>query len=352
MPPLLHNEVYFHDNKEKTETFVKVIFRDNDDSRSKVVPDYPRPRPNDGRPKLAISQELYDAELCQNIKDLPRRKASGPDDIPNEAIQLGGDPLRYHLLRCFQVCLKLGYHPAIFKDSILIMSRKSGREPHLPKSWRPIVLLSCIGKLLEKIVALRMVAALKDRLVSTQFGGRSTTEALQFMLAIVYGAWSKSPPKVVTLLALDISGAYDNMDRAKLLERLVDESMPDWIIGFNRSFLSNRRARFHMPGYKSDSIGLQTGIPQGSPLSPILFLIYASPLMHVSLSDMKDSKGGFCDVKVYTFSFVDDTYLIAVSKSYERNCRALAAIHNRLLEIARPLSITFGPEKYDLMHFR
>lgn len=76
-------------------------------------------------------------------------------------------------------------------------------------------------------MALRIVAALKDRFVSTQFGGRSTTEALQFMLAIVYVAWSDSRPRVVTLLALDISGAYDNVDRAELLKRLVDESMPD-----------------------------------------------------------------------------------------------------------------------------
>lgn len=232
------------------------------------------------------------------------------------------------------------------------MARKSGKQANLPKSWRPIALLSCIGKLLEKVVAVRMVAALKDRLVSAQFGSRSTTEALQFMLNIVYGAWSESRPRVVTLLALDISGAYDNVDRAVLLQRLVDESMPDWIIGFNRSFLSNRRACFHMPGYKSDGLGLQTGIPQGSPLSPILFLIYASPLMAVSTSQLVDSQGGLSGVNIYTFSFVDDTYLIATSDSYERNCRALAVMHKRLQDIARPLSITFGPEKYDLMHFK
>ncbi|KAL6362501.1 hypothetical protein LRP88_03784 [Fusarium phalaenopsidis] len=194
------------------------------------------------------------------------------------------------------------------------MARKSAREPRLPKSWRPIALLSCMGKLLEKILALGMVAALKDRFVSTQFGGRSTTEALQFMLVIVYGAWSESSPRAVTLLALDISGAYDDVDRAELLKRLVDESMPDWIIAFNRSFLSNRRVRFHMTGYKSDSIGLQTGIPQGSPLSLILFPIFASPLMGVFLREKKDSKGRLGDVKAYTFSFVDDTYLIAVQK--------------------------------------
>lgn len=230
------------------------------------------------------------------------------------------------------------------------MARKSGRDPCYPKSWRPIALLSCIGKLLEKIVALRMVAALKDRFKSTQFGGRSTTEALQFMLTIVYGAWSESRPRVVTLLALDISGAYDNVDRAELLKRLVDESMPDWIIAFNRSFLSNRRARFHMPGYKSDSIGLQAGIPQGSPLSPILFLIFAAPLMEVSW-DIEHLRGSLRKAKVYTFSYVDDTYLIAVSDSYKDNCRGLEIIHRKLQHVARPLSIAFGPEKYNLMHF-
>ncbi|UPK92752.1 hypothetical protein LCI18_003687 [Fusarium solani-melongenae] len=213
------------------------------------------------------------------------------------------------------------------------MARKSGRDPCEPKSWRPIALLSCIGKLVEKIVALRMVAALKDRLKSTQFGGKSTTEALQFMLAIVYGAWSDSRLRVVTLLALDISGAYDNVDRAELLKRLVDESMPDWIIAFNRSFLSSRRACFHMPGYKSDSIGLQT-----------------APLLKVSW-DTKSLTGSVAKARVCTFSYVDDTYLIAVSDSYEDNWRALKIMHRKLQHVARPLGISFGFEKYKLMHF-
>lgn len=63
VPPLLHDGEYHHDDKGKVETFVKVIFRANDDSRSKVVPDHPRPRPADGRPKLDISQDLEDEEL-------------------------------------------------------------------------------------------------------------------------------------------------------------------------------------------------------------------------------------------------------------------------------------------------
>ncbi|KAF4450189.1 zinc knuckle, partial [Fusarium albosuccineum] len=354
VPPLLHEGRYYHQDKEKTTLIEKTMFRANENPDSKVVQDLPPGSDSEGRRQLFVSQDLDDEELRLLIKNLPKGKACGPDEIPYEAIQLGGDLLRFHLLRGFKACLEHGVHPDAFKDSNIVMLRKAGKPAHLPKSWRPIALLPCMGKLLEKIVALRMVAALKHSLPATQFGGRSTTEALQYMVNIIYGAWSKSTPQVVTLLALDISGAYNNVDRAKLLKMLVDKGMPKWIIEFIRSFLSNNTAAFHIPGYKSDRVYINTGIPQGSPLSPILFLLFASPLLKdLPLGKHRnDVKGNYLNAEVFCFSFVDDTYLIAVSNSYEANCRALTLMHDKVGNIARPLDILFGPDKYDLMHFR
>ncbi|KAM5349199.1 hypothetical protein ACJ41O_009022 [Fusarium nematophilum] len=335
VPPLSYDGKIWVDDKDKLSIFEKTLFRENDNPSSKA--------------------DLSDEELCSLIKDLPTRKAAGPDEIPNEAIKLGQEPLRYHLLRLFNACFKMAYHPAQFKDSILIMARKPDKAPEDPNSWRPIALMPCISKLMEKIVAARILAALKEKLrllPATQFGGRSTTEALQYLLNIVYTAWSLD--KLVTILCGDLSGAYNNVDRDKLLKILVDKGMPAWVIDFIRSFLSDRRASFRFPGLVSESKPLKTGIPQGSPLSPILFLLFASPLLE-SPALRKTSvtvNGTKRPVHAHVFSFVDDTYFIAVSDSFETNCKALEELHDQVQSAAKPLGIIFGPKKYDVMHFK
>ncbi|KAF5004651.1 hypothetical protein FDECE_8864 [Fusarium decemcellulare] len=321
VPPLFHKQIMRTTPEEKFEAIEESLFRSNKDENSKLVPDEPEDRPSDGRPKLSISWDLSDEELRLIIKGLAKGKAPGPGEIPNEAIQLGGDDLRCCLLPLFRVCLEKADHPKAFKDSILIMLRKAGKPPHLPNSWRPISLLSCLGKILEKIVALRMVAALGQRpdlLPPTQFGGRTTTEALQYLLDIIYSAWTES--KVVTLLGLDMSGAYDNVEREKLLQILVDSSLPDWIIGFVRSFLSDRSASIHFPGITSPRISLKTGIPQADPAWPV----YAQPT-------------GRGDQSRCSLLFFCRRYIL------DRRVRQLRATR---------LDIKFGPEKYDLMHFR
>lgn len=200
--------------------------------------------------------------------------------------------------------------------------------------------------------------AIRDRpdlLPATQFNLRSTTQALQYLLNIVYEAWSDMYDDIVTILCTDIGGAYDNIKRAELLNTLVKKGMPPWVVDFIRSFLSNRRATLNMPGHVSDLFHLNVGIPQGSPLSPILFLLFASPLLdHAPQGTCVIPSGsrGRRAVKLRAFAFVDDNYLIAVSDSRERNCEALGYLHREIEKTAEPLGIVFGPHKYHVMHFK
>jgi hypothetical protein len=295
-------------------------------------------------------------ELEELIKGLPRWKSTGPDQVPYEAIQLGGGLLRNHLLRLFQVCLSTSYHPANFKDAILIMVRKSGKSANLPTSWRPLALLSCLGKVLEKIVASRMQEALKESpelLPARQFGSRTTSEALEFMLDKVYSAWAEG--KLVTIMRLDISGAYDNVWRQALLQTLADKGFPPWIVDMIRSFLSDRTASFHLPGIVSERFHLNTGVPQGSPLSPILFLFFAAPLLERAKTYTKYPvvvDGKKVKVDLFAFAFVDDIYLMAISDSYAANCKGLEMLHESVMATANELDLRFGAEKYKVMHFK
>lgn len=195
-----------------------------------------------------------------------------------------------------------------------------------------------MGKLIENIVSVHLTAFSNEHnlLPETQFGGKCTTKALQCLLNITFTAWLAG--KIVTIMALDMSGAYDNVNRQKLIEILRDKGVPPWIIHFVESFLSDGSTILHMPGLVTSKFPLGIGIPQGSPVSPILFLLFTTPL----LAEAEKARDG--KVNVHSFAFVDDMYLISESRSIRLNCNFLERVHNKIL------NILFGPHKYHVMH--
>ncbi|EKJ70496.1 hypothetical protein FPSE_09357 [Fusarium pseudograminearum CS3096] len=317
-----------------------------------------RGKPPEPKSPVNISKDLTEDELLAILKDIKTGKSTGEDEIPNEAIRLGQEALFPYLLDGFRACIRLRTHPECFKKAIIVMIAKPGKDPNHPNSYRPITLLSHIGKLYEKIIANKITRAIRenpDMLPPTQFGGKSTTEALLYMINVIHDAWYSPHDKVVTILSLDMSGAFDNVLRDKVLEEMARVGLPAWIIETVASFLSDRDAKMRMPGIVSDEFELNTGIPQGSPLSPILFLIFAAPLLndlgsHLGMQKIFTNEGRECWVDLYAFAFVDDIYFIAVSNSYQLNCEGITRLHTELIDIAQRLRATFGAPKYHTMH--
>ena len=122
------------------------------------------------------------------------------------------------------------------------------------------------------------------------------------------------------MLSLDLAGAFDNVSHDRLLAILRGKGLPEWIIQVVASFLQGRRTRIVYTGHESDWIETKTGIPQGSPLSPILFLFFISELLEGFQRAENDIMG---------FGFVDDINLVAWGTSAADNCRRLTAAHER-----------------------
>ena len=237
---------------------------------------------------------------------------------------------------------------SLYKESIIIVLRKEGKKDYsLPGSYRPISLENALAKVVEKALANRITDAAEEHnlLPWNQMGARrdrSTLSAIGLLNTCVETAWSARPGSVVSMLSLDLTGAFDNVSHEKLLAVLKRKGFPDWLVTMIACFLQERRTRIAYTGHESDWISVQSGIPQGSPLSPILFLFYISELLE-SLSDPQEGLIGL--------GFIDDTNLITWSASAEQNCRRLTEAHQLCERWAERHGAKFAPEKYQLIHF-
>ena len=191
-----------------------------------------------------------------------------------------------------------------------------------------MALENTLAKVVERIVATRLADAAEEHnlLPWNQMGGRrkrSTLSALDLLTSCIQTAWSSRKGCVVLMLSLDISGAYDHVSTERLLWILKRKGLPEWIIKYVQNFMLERRTRVAFDGYESEWIQTNSGIPQGSPISPILFLFFISEL----LEGMKDVEG-----ETLGFRFVDDTNIITWGDSAQENCTRLEEEHKRCMD--------------------
>jgi Reverse transcriptase (RNA-dependent DNA polymerase)/Endonuclease-reverse transcriptase len=291
--------------------------------------------------------EVTSKELDEIIAYIKKDKAPGEDGIPNRFLAELGLPLSNALAPLFQQCLATGYYPAAFRRAQTVVLRKPGKATYTdPGSWRPIALLSTIGKLLETIIARRLstVAEKYKLLPQSQMGnrkGRSTESALQLLTEYIHSVWL-SKKHTASVLSLDISGAFDTVNHSRLLANLQSKKIPGWLIRWIRAFLTDRSTTLLIDGETTTPHQLSNGVPQGSPLSPILFLFYNGPLLE-ALDQPRQ--------RLHPLGYADDVNLLTYSETETENCKRLERAHDICLKWAKTHGMKFAAAKYTLMHF-
>ena len=299
-------------------------------------------------PEILLDPHISTEEVLGIINKLPNGKATGPDGIPNEVLKRLAPEISAGLAQGIRKAFASGSLPARYKESTTIVLRKEGKKDYsLPGSYRPIALENTLAKIVEKVLATRLSRAAEAHFMLpwTQMGtrkDRSTASAIGLLTTCVETAWRARPGSVVSMLSLDLSGAFDNVPHAALLNILRQKGLPGWLVQSVACFLSARRTRIAFTGYESDWIETNTGIPQGSPLSPILFLFFISGLLEQFQDPEKGTLG---------FGFVDDTYLVTWGSSAAQNCQRLSAAHSQCQRWAEAHGAKFASDKYQLMHF-
>jgi hypothetical protein len=326
-----------HEPEEKAETLRQTFFPPPPQADLSDIEGYAYPPPIEC-PDITLP------EIERAVRRASRNKAPGTDGIINGILHQTLDILLPSLHKLFNACLQHGYCPTHFKDTITVVLRKPEKDDYTqPKAYRPIALLNTLGKVMEAIIANRLayLADVHHLLPSRHTGGRrltSTEHAMHFLLQRIHQAWSEG--KVASLLLLDVSGAYDNVSRERLLHNLRKRRIDPKIIAWISSFLSDRTTTLKLQEFTAPSAPIQTGIPQGSPVSPILYLFYNADLIEACRTEDTEAVG-----------YIDDASILAVGPTAQRNCKTLKKIHRKAEQWAVNHGSQFAPAKYELVHF-
>ncbi|KAJ6114107.1 hypothetical protein N7512_007552 [Penicillium capsulatum] len=326
-----------HEPEEKAETLRQTFFPSPPQADLSDIEGYVYPPPTEC-PDITIP------EIEKAVRRASPNKAPGTDGIINGILHQTLDILLPRLYTLFNACLQHGFCPTHFKDTITVVLRKPGKDDYTqPKAYRPIALLNTLGKVMEAIVANRLsyLADVCHLLPSRHTGGRkltSTEHAMHLLLQRIHQAWSEG--KVASLLLLDVSGVYDNVSPERLLHNLRKRRIDQRIIAWIESFLCDRTTTLKLQEFTAPSAPIQTGIPQGSPVSPILYLFYNADLIEACKTQDTEAVG-----------YIDDVSTLAVGPTAQRNCKTLKKIHRKAEQWAVKHGSQFAPAKYELVHF-
>ncbi|KAK2720117.1 hypothetical protein QYM36_004127 [Artemia franciscana] len=255
-------------------------------SKRKVVVELIRNETENISSENQDKMEPITMEILQDvIKSIKPMKAPGPDGIMNFTIKKNINVLSPTLLKLFNSCLKTSYFPVLWKQANIIVILKKGKtNDGNPGSYRPISLLSNIGKIFERIIMNRLDKLSLDNcwVSKRQFGfckGKSTIDAVDNMVSVIEK--NKEEKKFTLCLFFDIKGAFDNAWHPGILKKLKDKKCPTQLLRLVKSFLSDRTVSYG----KDVSRKLEKSCPQGSILSPFLWLININDLLEMDFGE-------------------------------------------------------------------
>jgi exonuclease III len=242
-------------------------------------------RPADGplgEPRQGdLDATILPGEITPLMKHL-KPTAPGPDGISNILLKEGPPRLASVLAKLFDASLELGYLTSSWKEAHLTMLPKPGKALNTPANLRPISLLNTIGKLMERIIANRLRSSCEENNIfpDTQAGFRAGRSTYDHLLHLTEQCLSAMERRESTLAVfLDIKKAFDCVWHNGLRYRLMQLNLPPRILRWLSHFLIERRMRCKVNGFLSNEFTADAGVPQGSILSPLLYIIYVRDMV-------------------------------------------------------------------------
>ena len=278
VPPLLKEDgTYAVDDLEKASLlnkyFVSVFTKDNGHTPN-FAPKVPE---NVGLHSVAFS---YD-KVVKALRRLPSKCSRSPDGFPALFLKSIANEIAVPLAKLFEMTMQTGVLPEIWKTALVTPVYKKGHSS-LCSNFRPISLTCVICKVAERIVADELLLYLRQRnlIASVQFGFLARRSTCTQLLSVL-NEWTRAvnAKMRVDAVYIDFAKAFDSVCHAKLLKKLKGYGVNYELLGWISAFLSNRTQCVCVGDAMSDFAPVVSGVPQGSVLGPLLFLVYINDIV-------------------------------------------------------------------------
>ena len=225
------------------------------------------------------SRPTTPTEIIRRIQNLKSHKAFGPDGIPAEVIKHCVSVLAPVLSELVNLSFSKGRFPSCLGAAKVIPLHKNGDKTNMTNYW-PISLLSVISKVFERVMYSRISEFLERHqlLSKSQFGFRSKRSCIDAIASIVERIRSDHSKTDYTCIFLDLQKAFDTVDHPRLLHKIYKIGIRGNALRWLESYLECRTQMVSINGHSSEAREVKYGVPQGSILGPLLFIIYMNDL--------------------------------------------------------------------------
>ena len=331
IPPLFVQGNFITDFKEKAS-----IFNDYFTSQctpilnDSVLPDF-NLRTNSRLGTFEITSD----EINNIITGLCLNKANGPDNISVNMLKLCGPYLCFPLKIIFANILETGIFPDQWKVANVTPVHKKN-DKQLVKNYRPISLLPMLAKVFERIIFKNLYNYLitNNLITKKQSGFRPLDSVTNQLLSIVHDIHTAFDDKnclEVRSVYLDMSKAFDKVWHEGLVFKLKQNGIDGKLLTLLQNYLTNRKQRVVINGKESDWGEIKSGVPQGSVLGPLLFLVY--------INDLEEG------IKSSVIFFADDTSLFSIVRDPLKSADDLNDDLSIITHWAHQWKMNFNPDQ-------
>jgi len=227
-----------------------------------------------------LSTPITPEEITNTIKRT-KNTTPGASNINKTIIEHLPPRMISRLRHIFNAALATGYFPDKFKHATLTLIPKPGKSAHEVGNYRPISLLEVPGKLLERVITQRLIPHLENNQTHNirQYGFRPH-RGTESAIALAYEeiALGLANKHQTNAILRDVSKAFDKVWHDGLKYKLTQLHLPTHFTRLLCSFLDDRTATIRLGAHLGTPIHLRSGVPQGSVLSPTLYILYTANL--------------------------------------------------------------------------